>query len=437
MLPPRSRKLIAHVDMNSYFASVEQQANPFLRGKPIGVCAYLHRHGCVIAASIEAKKMGMKVGMSVEDAKRAVPQAVFVQNDPAKYRAVTSRVFRLLHELTDRVEHYSIDEAFLDFTGWYRDAAEAAWALSRVRTRIRDEIGEWLRCSIGIAPTRFLAKTASDMQKPNGLVIIDYENLDAILAKLDFEDVCGIGPRMRRRLERLGLRTLLEVKHAPLGNLMRAFGKYGFFLQCKLSGLEFERMTTPDESLPQSVGHSYCAPKRVNEEGKVAATLMRLAERAGRRMRKLDLFANSVSVAVGFRAPGFASPSGPFWQPLPDEGGSISTRLGEPAQDSFTLVGAACDLLREIWHGESVNFLAVTFMDLAVPSQQTRLDGENGAFFTARDRRRRMSLAVDAVRDRYGDEAILFGDMIRLEDDEAPDRIGFRKTEGVDVQVQN
>ena len=118
--------LIAHLDMNSYFASVEQQANPFLRGRAVGVCAYLHPHGCVIAASVEAKKGGMKVGMRVEEARRIVPSAVFIQNDPAKYRAVTSRLFSLLDELSDRVEYYSIDEAFLDLTGWCRDAAEAS-----------------------------------------------------------------------------------------------------------------------------------------------------------------------------------------------------------------------------------------------------------------------------------------------------------------------
>lgn len=442
MFPTISNRLIAHVDMNSYFASVEQQANPFLRGKPLGVCAYLHKHGCVIAASIEAKKMGMKVGMTVAEAKQVVPQAVFVQNDPAKYRAVTSRVFRLFHELTDRVEHYSIDEAFLDLTGWYRDAAEASWALSRTRSRIRDEVGEWLRCSIGIAPTRFLAKTASDMEKPNGLVIIDYDNLDEMLAKLDLEDVCGIGPRMRRRIERLGVHSLLELKRYPVGNLMRAMGKYGLFLHYKLHGIECERIAVTDgetgaSALPKSVGHSYCVPDRVNREGKVVATLMRLTERAGRRMRKLGLLAGSVSVAVGFRSvQRLADPHVPigFTNPIGD-GDSCFVRLPEPAADSFTLVGTTCELLREMWHDERVSFLAVTLTDLMIPNHQARLDGEDGLFFTVRDRRRRASLAADAVRDRYGDASICFGDMIHL-GDEAPDRIGFRKTEGVDISLQ-
>jgi DNA polymerase-4 len=419
--------------MNSYFASVEQQANVSLRGKPLGVCSYLQPYGCVIAASIEAKRRGMKVGMSVKEAKKLIPDSVFVENDPPKYRAVTSRVFSILHELTDKVEHYSIDEAFLDLTGWYRDAGEAAWALTNVRRRIRDEVGDWLRCSIGIAPTRFLAKTASDMEKPNGLVVIDRENLDEMLAKLDLEDVCGIGPRIRKRLNRMGIQTLLEVKRYPIGNLMRAFGKYGLFLWCKLHAMEFEKLTEPD-ARPKSVGHSYCVPDRVNREGKVPAVLIRLTERAGRRMRALGMSADSVSISVGFRGPGFASPQGPFWTPLPGQGGSSAMTLGEPASDSFTIVGTALHLLREAWHGERINFIAVTLNGLSEPNGQRRLDvASDTSWLRASDRRREVSDAVDQIRDRYGDSSIMLGGMMNL-DGEAPDRIGFRKTEGVDVQ---
>lgn len=432
-----SDKIIVHLDMNSYFASVEQQANPTLRGRPLGVCSYLHEYGCVIAASIEAKRKGMKVGMSVKDARQKVPSAVFIENDPAKYRAVTSRVFSILHELTDKIEHYSIDEAFLDLTGWYRDAAEAAWAMTRVRQRITTEVGEWLRCSIGIAPTRFLAKTASDMEKPNGLVIINHDNLDEMLSRLDLEDVCGIGPRMRRRLERAGFHTLIDIKKCSVMNLMQLFGKYGYFLHSKLHGIEVEHLTLPDEALPKSVGHSYCVPLRISREGKIPAVLMKLTERAGRRMRSLGQLAGTVSVMVGFRdvggdrsAPiGFASPVA--------HGASDFTRLGEPASDSYTLVGTALNLLHELWQGQPVSFLAVTLSDLSVPNGQTRLSDVGATHVSpwassSSDRRVRASQMVDKIRDRYGDASIMLGSMMSLED-EAPDRIGFRKTEGVDV----
>lgn len=416
---PRSDRLIAHVDMNSYFASVEQQANPFLRGRPLGVCSYLHEYGCVIAASVEAKKLGMKVGMTVKEARVSVPGAVFVQNDPPKYRAVTSRVFTLLHELSDRIEHYSIDEAFLDLTGWYRDAAEASFALSRIKRRITEEVGEWLRCSVGIAPTRFLAKTASDLKKPDGLTIINFDNLDDVLSRLDLEDVCGIGPRIRKRIERLGYRNLIQLKYAPTENLIRAFGMYGYFLKAKLHGLDVDHVEQHDERLPKSVGHSYCVPERVNREKKVPATLVKLVERAGRRMRSLGLLANAISVSVGLKLEG---------------GGFLREGFPEPTDDSFALTEMTLKLLHELWHGERVNFLAVTLFDLSLPTGQTSLDlrvaGLRGAMTP--ERRSAVSKAVDLIRDRYGMQAVMLGNMMRLED-EAPDRIGFRKTEGVDV----
>lgn len=436
MLPPPSNKLIAHVDMNSFFASVEQQANPFLRGEPVGVCAYLHNYGCIIASSIEAKRVGVKAGMQIEKARELCPRIRLVQNDPPKYRSVSSKVFSMLSGLTDRLEVYSIDEAFLDLTGWYRDAAEASWALVNIRRRIAEEVGDWLKCSIGIAPTRFLAKTASDLEKPNGLVVLTRENLDDVLATLDLEDVCGIGPRIRKRLERAGMRTLMDIKRYPVANLMRIFGKYGLYLWCKLHAMEFERVSTQEELPPKSMGHSYCVPNRVNHEKKVLPVLVRLTERAVRRMRREGLFASTVSVSVGFRTG--ARPTGPFWNPVRDgEGGSNYLHLDEPANDSFTLVAAACETLGSVWHGEPVNFLAVTLSDLSTPNGQVRLPvrvwESTQIHDPRRERQRRVADALDVVRDRYGDESIIMGSMFHL-GDEAPDRIGFRKTTGVDVQ---
>ncbi|MEO5927759.1 MAG: DNA polymerase IV [Patescibacteria group bacterium] len=440
MLPPPSNKLIAHVDMNSFFASVEQQANPFLRGEPVGVCAYLHNYGCVIASSIEAKRMGVKAGMTVERSRELCPRLKLVQNDPPKYRAVSSKVFSMLSELTDRMEVYSIDEAFLDLTGWYRDAAEAAWALTKIRRRITEEIGDWLRCSIGIAPTRFLAKTASDLEKPNGLVVLTRENLDDVLGTLDLEDVCGIGPRIRRRLERAGMRTLMDVKRYPVANLMRIFGKNGLYLWCKLHAMEFERVSKQEELPPKSMGHSYCVPRRVNYEHKVLPVLVRLTERAIRRMRREGMSASTVSVSVGFRTPTGPRPTGPFWNPIRDgdAGGFEFLHLDEPANDSFTLVAAACELLESMWEKQEVNFLAVTLSDLSTPNGQAHLPVGSWQPIPIRDpkraRQRRVSDAMDVVRDRYGDESIILGSMFDL-GDEAPDRIGFRKTTGLDIKL--
>ena len=403
-----SQPIIVHADMNSYFASVEQQANPQLRGKSVGVCAYLHKNGCMIAASVEAKLLGLKVGMSMEEAKRIAPQTIFVQNDPAKYRSVTKRIFSLFDEITDRVEHYSIDEAFLDLTGWARDPAEAAFLMTKIRHRITNEIGDWLRCSIGIAPTRFLAKTASDMKKPNGLVTLFHDDLDKAWKKLSLEDVCGIGPRIRRRLNRLGIFTLTDLRAYPVANLMQFFGVYGYYLWAHVNGIEVDRLDVSQSRPPKSIGHSYCVPKIANEQRAIAGILVKLTERAGRRLRSYGLRAGTISVIVG-------------------GGGSQWIRLPEPVEDSFTLVHHASQLLHALWEGSPVDFLAITLGELVGASQQTRLDQHLSSSWTqSQDRAQRVSKAIDLVRDRYGDSSIRLASMMGTED-HAPDRIGFRK----------
>ncbi len=419
-----AKKIICHVDMNSYFASVEQQANPFLRGKPVGVCAYLHVFGCVIAASVEAKLRGMKVGMTVKEAAARVPDATFVQCDPAKYRSVTSRIFSLFHQVSDRVEHYSIDEAFLDLTGWYRDEAEAAFGLSRVKSRITHEVGDWLRCSVGIAPTRFLAKYASDRKKPDGLMIITQDTIEEALRDMPLEEACGIGPHIRRRLEKLGIRTLLDLKVYPVENLMRAFGKYGYFLWCHVNGIEYERVLASDP-LPKSIGHSYCVPKRVTQEGRVEAVLAKLTERAARRMRQQNLLAEMLSINVGCRDGGSSDGAG--------------FRFPVPIDDSFTLVKTALNLLRQQWdRSNTVSFLAVTLSEFVQPSPQMRLssdaDERLDTFRSPLERLRQVSRSVDAIRDRHGDASIMPGSLfLLLGSEEAPDRIGFRSVSGLEI----
>ena len=426
MILPLSEKLIAHVDMNSYFASVEQQANPTLRGKPLGVCAYLHEHGCVIAASIEAKRFGVKVGMTVRESRAVCPHMVFVENDPGKYRAVTKSVFGILGELTDRMEPYSIDEAFLDLTGWFKDSAEAGWALARARQRITHEVGEWLRCSIGIAPTRFLAKTASKMEKPSGLTVIDHENLDEMLGRLSLRDLHGIGPRMERRFKKIGIFSPLALKAYPLANLMRPFGKYGFMMWGKLHGWEPDHIQTADEDVRKSIGHSYCLPDRVNDrEGGVLSVLVKLTERASRRMRTYRFLASVVSVAVSFR-------ENDDRHPISFQVGTMSDwrRLDEPAQDSFVLIDVATRLLHTMWHGERVHFLAVTLSEFSIPTGQLSLSASLSDARRTRThtRQKDVSFAIDSIRDRYGDSSIMFGSMFGSEE-HAPERIGFRKTD--------
>lgn len=432
LLRPSSRILV-HLDMNSFFASVEQQANPAFRGRPLGVCAYLHEQGCIIAASREAKSFGMKVGMRVEEAREKVPHAVFVQNDPAKYRSVISRVFAILHELTDTIEYYSIDEAFLDVTGWYRDTAEAAFAMRRVQERITREVGDWLTCSIGIAPTRLLAKLASDLRKPNGLTILDAESLRARATTMPLQDICGIGSRMDRRFRRLGIRTVYDLLQTSPQRLLRSFGKQGYILWSELSGYEGLRIVPQQETSPHSIGHSYCVPERINRDGLVVPTLLRLLERAVTRMRRIRVRAQGLVLTVGVANENLHSYGFGSWY---RDTKSKTVHFPEPIHDSWTCAEAALRALREQWDGsQTITFLAVTLVGLTPFTTQGRLDGIAGTWCEKRDERGRLSEAMDHIRDRYGLEAIQYGSMVALTEHDVPDRIGFRKTVDVDVNA--
>lgn len=382
----------------------------------MGICAYLHPKGCVIAASIEAKKRGVKVGMTVEQIKEIAPDTVFIENDPPKYRAITSKFFSLLHEYTDTVEYYSIDEAFLDLTGWCRDEAEAAYIVSRIKYRLRTEVGEWFTCSAGIAPTKFLAKYASDRQKPDGLTIITPDALSKIFIGVPVDEACGIANRMKKRLQALKITTLDELRRYPVQNLMRVLGKQGYYLSAHVNGIECEKITN-ERPLPKSVGHSYCVPNRVNQEGNVLAVFTKLAERAGRRMRAYGLHAGGVVATVGHRYGDYRS---------------IHKTFQEPLEDAFQLTQRAEACFQEAWQNQQVDFLAVTFFHLQPPSNQLAFKEQVKC---RPERYQAVSHSLDKIRNRHGEQSIIFGRMFPLlEHDEAPDRIGFRKVENLEIQ---
>ena len=213
-LQNHTQPTVLFVDMNSFFASCEQQENYWLRGRPVGVCVYTGRQSCVIAPSIEAKSRGVKTGMRLDQAMELCPDLVPIETHPSRYRDYHVKIIELLRTFSDDVVPKSIDEAVVDLTNYqlvYKDMSQLAMTIKR---DIKQKIGDWLRCSIGIAPNVFLAKLASDVQKPDGLTIITPETIDNVLRSLRLTDLPGIGDRMAARLEAGGVRTPLELRYA-------------------------------------------------------------------------------------------------------------------------------------------------------------------------------------------------------------------------------
>jgi len=390
--------------MNSYFASVEQQANPFLRGKPVGVCAYLSPGGCIIASSREAKAKGITTGCTVRQALKLDPQVVLVENEPAKYRSTTEKIFKILAGYTDRLEPYSIDEAFLDLSGWVKNFLQAKRTAEEINLRIKNEVGEWLGSSIGISWTKFLAKFASDIGPKGGILLIDRNNLDSLLDDRELEDAWGINTAMATRLNWLGIDNLLELKFYSPDKLRRILGRYGYYLWANVNGLEIATVNRGTPA-PKSVGHSYCLARKTADKEYLTAVLYKLCEKTGRRLRHLELEAQQISLYFAYT-----------------RGGGIYQGF-KTADKMFTteeIAGYALDFLEKQHLVMPVSMIAVSVSRLTLLSSQMSLFEDNLS-------KKQLSRAIDKLNDKYGEYTVIHGAMFGTED-LARDRIGFRKS---------
>jgi DNA polymerase-4 len=232
---------IMHIDLNSAFASIEQQAYVHLRNKPIAVAAYNSPSACVIAPSVEAKTYGVKVGNTVREAKQLCPGIIIRTPDSSKYRAVHTAFRNLFREYSPDVVPKSIDEAVINFEGTpilrNKNLVDVGM---EIKKRMKDEIGDFLRCSIGIGTNRFLAKTGASLHKPDGLDVIDHTNIKDVYSKLNLIDLCGINTRFQARLNSNGIFTPSDFFNASLPKLQKEVFKsvMGYYWFLRLRGWE-------------------------------------------------------------------------------------------------------------------------------------------------------------------------------------------------------
>ena len=205
---------VLFIDMNSFFASCEQQDNFWLRGRLVVVCVYTGKQGCIIAPSIEAKQQGVKTGMRLDEATRLCPGLIPVETNPNRYREYHVKIINVLKRFAEEVLPKSIDEAIVDLTRYQLAYPSMTDVANRIKQAIRADVGDYLRCSIGITPNAFLAKLASNLQKPDGLTVISPANINDILGKLTLTDLPGIAARMAARLQAGGITTPLELRYA-------------------------------------------------------------------------------------------------------------------------------------------------------------------------------------------------------------------------------
>lgn len=287
-----------YVDLNSFFASVEQQLEPALRGRPVGILPVLAETTCCIAASIEAKRFGIRTGTPVWEARKRCKSIRFVQARPAVYVEMHHRIVAAVESCYPVDAVLSIDEMALELTGRHSREEHAVELARDIKRAIYEKAGEVMHCSIGIAPNRFLAKTASNFKKPDGLELIRPEDLPEILYRLELTDLNGISHGMEKRLNRVGIHTVEELCNAPLEKFRLAWGGVeGERYYARLRG----EVLPPLPTRRSTVGHSHVLPPEMRNDESALAVLYRLLHKAAMRLRHYGYYAGAMTVHVRYQ----------------------------------------------------------------------------------------------------------------------------------------
>jgi len=385
-----TRRWIVHVDLDAFFASVEEILNPALRGKAIIVGGDPSQRGVVSSASYPARACGVHSAMPMAQAVRLCPQAVVITPRHHEYGRRSRAVMAILREITPAVEPLSIDEAFLDVTGCERLWGPPLEVARRIQRRILEEQG--LPCSLGIATTKLVAKIACDTGKPRGLVLVPAGQEATFLAPLPIERIWGVGRVTAERLRSLGIETIGDLAGWPEEDLVRAFGDAGRHLYRAARGIDASRVETGRER--RSISQERTFGRDEGDRRTLERTLLGMAENVAARLRQQGLVAETVRLKL--RTPAFVTHT-------------RQVSLAQPTDQGQVIYAAALQLLHENWRqGQQLRLLGVGVSGLLDHS------GYQLSLFDRSDQRRtRLNRAVDAIRDRYGHDAITRASLLR------------------------
>jgi len=409
------------VDFNSYFASVEQQDDPRLRGRPVGVVPVMAESTCCIAASYEAKAFGIKTGTPVWEARERCPDIVLLLARPARYVAVHHTLMDAIQDCIPHGKPESIDEVPCRLIGREQRPENAIEIATRIKRTFRDRGFDSIGCSIGIAPNKFLAKTASDMQKPDGLTVLELADLPEKLHALELRDFCGIGPSMERRLHRAGIRSSAQLCAASREHLRAAWGSIeGERYWLQLRGFELPERKTERAS----VGHSHVLGPELRHYDGARSVLFKLLAKAAMRLRREGFLAGALAIRMRFVGLDRRFERDLSFAPI-DDTPTFLKLLGE------SLVPLERALARGRWRERR-------HPPLSGSVTLTRLEPRgavSGELMDARRRSRDTSAVLDKINLRYGNNALYFGAMqSALNQQAAPMRIAFGQIPETDLE---
>ena len=386
MSPDKASRTIFHADLDAFFVAVERVLDPSLIGKPV-IVGGLGSRGVVSTASYEARVFGVHSAQPMAIARRRCPQAVFLRGNYDKYRDFSHRFFDILDDFSPVVSGMSIDEAYMDMTGSDRLFGDPVSVAEQIRRRVREEIG--IVVSIGIGPSRLVAKVAIEDAKPDGVKMVRPDEVEAYFASKPVRALPGIGPKAAEALSTLRIETLGQLAEYPLGPLRRALGpNNALWLQMRAKGIDHSPVEQRERA--KSISAETTFAEDLADRDEMLDVLKKLSERVGGRLRKSGMHAKSVGLKLRYRD--FSTLTRQVTLPVPTDGDDA-------------IIGAVSELLRKALNerSESVRLLGVGVSGLGEPAAQLSLLETDFGKDSA------ISSTVDRIRERFGEEAVRRG----------------------------
>lgn len=344
---PKNGRVILHVDMNSFYASVEMSYNPELKGKPLAIAGNAEeRRGIIVTCSYEARKFGVKTTMPLWEAKKLCPQLIVMTPNFDRYRAASLAMFTILRQYTEWVEPVSIDEGYMDISQCYEFGSPLEIAES-IQKRIIEQLD--LPCSIGIAPNKFLAKMASDMKKPMGITVLRKRDTQSVLWPLATNEMHGIGKKTAEKLETIGISTIGELAKGNDIQLKALLGINGIRIKERANGIDNRPVNPESVTDFKSIGNSTTLPKDISNQKDLLQVLKSLAETVSVRLKRKNVLASTIGITIRFKDRKTIT---------------RSKKLSNPIQQKDDIALQAGQVFLKSWNGDPIRLLGITGLDL-------------------------------------------------------------------------
>lgn len=387
----KGARTIIHIDMDAFFASVEERDDPSLCGKPIGVTGS-NRRTVLVTASYEARKYGVKTGMNIPQAKALCPHITLVKANHEKYTKICGQIVRIMDTFSPLVEIFSIDEFFLDATGLEKIFGPPPEMAKRIKRSVREKTG--LVASVGIGPNKLLAKLASDISKPDGLKYIKSDEVESLLKGLPVGRLCGIGRKTKEALEGMGIKTCGELSKVANSCLNKRFGAIGERLYEMGKGQD-DSPVVPfrNETKEKSMGHSLTLPYNTKDKGQLSKYMLRLSDMVGKRLRRRGMAGSTVSITIRYKS--FKT----FGK---------QKKIDVPTNNTKTIFEVARRMLDSLKLQEPVRLIGVSVHNLEESFPVMSLFKED-------EKQSRLDRTKDAIRDIFGSDAIQYASVADLD----------------------